>query len=195
MTPLTRDDVVAVLGRVDDVTIAEIIVIGASREELAEASAWLANGEPVIQTGRGRAGASPGWWRSSRPARKTRNRCSKAAGDDAASGRRPWRRRGTATRLYWRRATNAGGTEVAILSLRMAPGLGAGRDLVCTGRPAAGWLFRCSHRLPPSSKPIRPRASTACPGDVFIRSSWWRWESPGFSTGSRSRWRAHWRAP
>ncbi|HKA71097.1 MAG TPA: hypothetical protein VKE26_04785 [Xanthobacteraceae bacterium] len=55
MTPLTRDDVVAVLGRVDDVTIAEIIVIGASREELAEASAWLANDEPLMQTGRPRA--------------------------------------------------------------------------------------------------------------------------------------------
>jgi len=55
MTPLTRDDVIAVLGRLDDVTIAEIIVIGASREELAEASAWLANDEPLMQIGRPRA--------------------------------------------------------------------------------------------------------------------------------------------
>src|SRR5262245_44653218 len=38
-------------------------------------------------------------------------------------------------------ATNAGGTGIAILPLRMAPGPGAGRDLICTGRPAAGWLF------------------------------------------------------
>jgi hypothetical protein len=52
MTPLTRDEVIATLGRVDDFTIAEIIGTGASREELVEACAWLANDEPLMNAGR-----------------------------------------------------------------------------------------------------------------------------------------------
>ena len=60
MTTLTRDDVVGVLGRVDDVTVAEIIATGASREELAEACAWLANDEPLMNTGRPRASGRVG---------------------------------------------------------------------------------------------------------------------------------------
>jgi hypothetical protein len=48
MTRLTRDDVVKVVDRADDVTIAQIIGTGASVEELAEAQAWLANDEPMI---------------------------------------------------------------------------------------------------------------------------------------------------
>jgi hypothetical protein len=51
MALLTRDDVVAVLGRVDDGTIGEIIATGATRQELAEASAWLANDEPLLNAG------------------------------------------------------------------------------------------------------------------------------------------------
>jgi len=60
MAALTRDEVVAVLGRVDDFTIAEIIAVGASREELAEANAWLANDEPLMKTGRPRASGRVG---------------------------------------------------------------------------------------------------------------------------------------
>jgi hypothetical protein len=52
MAPLTRDEVVAVLGRVDDFTIAEIIATGATREEFAEACAWLANDEALLNAGR-----------------------------------------------------------------------------------------------------------------------------------------------
>jgi hypothetical protein len=52
MAGLTRNDVVAVLGRIDDCTIAEIIDTGASRQELAEAQAWLANDEPLMNSGR-----------------------------------------------------------------------------------------------------------------------------------------------
>ena len=55
MGPLTRDDVVGVLGRADDVMIAEIIATGASREDLAEAGAWLANDEALMKIGRPRA--------------------------------------------------------------------------------------------------------------------------------------------
>ena len=60
MVSLTRDEVVDVLGRVDDFTVAEIIATGANREELAEACAWLANDEPLMKTGRPRASGRMG---------------------------------------------------------------------------------------------------------------------------------------
>jgi hypothetical protein len=52
MTPLTRDDVIAVLGRVDDLTMAEIMATGATPQELAEAQAWIANDEPLMNAGK-----------------------------------------------------------------------------------------------------------------------------------------------
>jgi hypothetical protein len=52
MAALTRDDVITVLGRVDDGRIGEIIASGATRQELAEANAWLANDEPLLNAGR-----------------------------------------------------------------------------------------------------------------------------------------------
>jgi len=52
MAALMRDEVVAVLGRVDDITLAEIIGTGATRQELAEAVAWMANDEPLFNAGR-----------------------------------------------------------------------------------------------------------------------------------------------
>jgi hypothetical protein len=51
MKPLTRDDVVAALGEADELVIADIIGIGATAEELAEAQAWLANNEPLMNRG------------------------------------------------------------------------------------------------------------------------------------------------
>jgi len=48
MTRLSREDVVKTVDRADDVTIAQIIGTGATVEELAEARAWLANDEPMI---------------------------------------------------------------------------------------------------------------------------------------------------
>lgn len=48
MTRLSRDDVVKAVDGADDVTIAQIIGTGATVEELAEAQAWLANDEPMI---------------------------------------------------------------------------------------------------------------------------------------------------
>jgi hypothetical protein len=48
MTRLSRDDVIKCVDRADDVTIAQIIGTGATVEELAEAQAWLANDEPMI---------------------------------------------------------------------------------------------------------------------------------------------------
>jgi hypothetical protein len=52
MSALTRKDVTAMLGELDDVIVAEIIATGATPEELAEAHAWLANDEPLMNAGR-----------------------------------------------------------------------------------------------------------------------------------------------
>ena len=52
MTRVTRDDVMKAVGVVDDVTIARIIGTGATVDELAEARAWLANDEPLMNEGR-----------------------------------------------------------------------------------------------------------------------------------------------
>ena len=49
---MTRQDVVSVLGPVDDVTIAEIIASGASLEELREAWAWAFGDEALMSQGR-----------------------------------------------------------------------------------------------------------------------------------------------
>jgi len=52
MTQLTREDVAKAIGDADDVTIAKIIATGATVDELAEAQAWLANDEPLLNAGR-----------------------------------------------------------------------------------------------------------------------------------------------
>jgi hypothetical protein len=49
---VTRDDITKVVGRADDVTIAEIIGTGATVDELAEAQAWIANDEPLLNAGK-----------------------------------------------------------------------------------------------------------------------------------------------
>jgi hypothetical protein len=52
MRRITRDDVTKAIGPADDVTIARIIGTGATVDELAEAQAWLANDEPMINAGK-----------------------------------------------------------------------------------------------------------------------------------------------
>ena len=52
MTRLTRDEMIKAVGAADDVTIAEIIGTGTTAEELAEAQAWIANDEPLINAGK-----------------------------------------------------------------------------------------------------------------------------------------------
>jgi hypothetical protein len=52
MTQLTRDDVIKAVGEVDDVTVAEIIGTGATAEELAEAQAWIANADSLLDAGK-----------------------------------------------------------------------------------------------------------------------------------------------
>jgi hypothetical protein len=49
---LTRDEVRALIGRSDDRVVTEILNIGASRAELAEARAWLENDEAMLKAGR-----------------------------------------------------------------------------------------------------------------------------------------------
>jgi hypothetical protein len=52
MSTLTRKDVTTMLGELDDDVVAEIIATGATLEALAEAHAWLANDEPLMNAGR-----------------------------------------------------------------------------------------------------------------------------------------------
>ena len=56
MAALNRDDMIAVLGPVDDLVLAEIVGMGATACELAEARAWTANDEPLMDAGRPLAG-------------------------------------------------------------------------------------------------------------------------------------------
>ena len=49
---MTRQDVVSVLGPVDDATIAEVILTGASLEELREAWGWAFGDEALMGQGR-----------------------------------------------------------------------------------------------------------------------------------------------
>ena len=52
MTHLKRDDAIKAIGEVDDVTIAEIIGTGATAEELAEAQAWIASDDALLDAGK-----------------------------------------------------------------------------------------------------------------------------------------------
>jgi hypothetical protein len=52
MQRVTRDDITRAVGQADDMVIAEIIGTGATVEELAEAQAWIANDEPLLNAGR-----------------------------------------------------------------------------------------------------------------------------------------------
>jgi hypothetical protein len=52
MGRLNRDDVMSTLGYIDDLTVAEIIGMNATARELAEARAWAANDEPLMNMGK-----------------------------------------------------------------------------------------------------------------------------------------------
>lgn len=52
MRRITRDDAIKAVGGADDVAIAQIIGTGATIDELAEAQAWLANDEPLMNAGK-----------------------------------------------------------------------------------------------------------------------------------------------
>lgn len=52
MRRITRDDAIKAAGGADDVMIAQIIGTGATVDELAEAQAWIANDEPLMNAGK-----------------------------------------------------------------------------------------------------------------------------------------------
>jgi hypothetical protein len=52
MTMLTQNEVIAVLGPVDDGLIIEIVGTGATQAELAEAYTWLRSDEALVNAGR-----------------------------------------------------------------------------------------------------------------------------------------------
>jgi hypothetical protein len=52
MQPLTRADIRNLLGDVDDMVIAEVLSLGATGDELAEARAWIANNELLMNSGK-----------------------------------------------------------------------------------------------------------------------------------------------
>jgi hypothetical protein len=56
VNPVHREDVIAILGLVDDLIVAKIIGMGATASELAEARAWIANDEALMNEGRPLAG-------------------------------------------------------------------------------------------------------------------------------------------
>ena len=60
MTALTRTDIVAALGPVDDLLVAEILGMHATAEELTEARAWISNNEPLMNSGKPLAGGRVG---------------------------------------------------------------------------------------------------------------------------------------
>jgi len=52
MRRITKDDAIKAVGGADDVAIAEIMGTGATVDELAEAQAWIANDEPLMNAGK-----------------------------------------------------------------------------------------------------------------------------------------------
>ena len=51
MADLTRAEVIAALGPVDDIVVSDILATGASSEELVQARTWLTNDEAPINAG------------------------------------------------------------------------------------------------------------------------------------------------
>jgi hypothetical protein len=52
MRRITRDDALRAIGQADETVITEMIATGATPDELAEARAWMANDEPMLNAGK-----------------------------------------------------------------------------------------------------------------------------------------------
>ena len=52
MGPVTREDVVSVVGPVDEVMIADVVATQATLAELSQAWAWVSSDEALINEGR-----------------------------------------------------------------------------------------------------------------------------------------------
>lgn len=57
---MTREDVISVLGPVDDITVAEIVSSGATLADLREAWAWVHGDEAMMSEGRALPGTTVG---------------------------------------------------------------------------------------------------------------------------------------
>ncbi|MET3791091.1 hypothetical protein [Aquamicrobium terrae] len=57
---MTRDDILSVLGPVDEELVAELMTTGASADELREAWAWLNSDEALMGIGRPLPGSRVG---------------------------------------------------------------------------------------------------------------------------------------
>ncbi|RRH88916.1 hypothetical protein EH240_34555 [Mesorhizobium tamadayense] len=53
---MTRDEIISVLGPVDEAVIADIALTGANIEELREAFAWISADEALVNEGRAMPG-------------------------------------------------------------------------------------------------------------------------------------------
>jgi hypothetical protein len=60
VTTATRRDIIEAFGPLDDVIVADILGMGATPQEIAEAKAWLANDEALLNAGRPLAGGRVG---------------------------------------------------------------------------------------------------------------------------------------
>jgi hypothetical protein len=52
MAAVTRSDIVEMFGPLDDVVVTQIIELGTTAADLAEAKAWIANDEALMNSGR-----------------------------------------------------------------------------------------------------------------------------------------------
>jgi hypothetical protein len=60
VTSVTRQDIIEAFGPLDEVTMSQIVGMGVTPQELAEAKAWLANDEALLNAGRSLAGGRVG---------------------------------------------------------------------------------------------------------------------------------------
>ena len=60
MTTASRRDIIEAFGPLDDVIVAEIVDMGVTPQEVAEAKGWLANDEAFLNTGKPLAGGRVG---------------------------------------------------------------------------------------------------------------------------------------
>jgi hypothetical protein len=85
--PLNREQIVRTVGDIDDAAVAEIIATGATAEELAEAHAWLANDEPLLNSGKSLPAGRVGRLASILMAWKRKNSSPRPFRDKARAGR------------------------------------------------------------------------------------------------------------
>ena len=77
MNRLGREDVLQLPGQAEQLTVAEILATGATRDKLTEAPAWIVNDEALINGSGSRLGAPP-------PDRDQRGRRRGTVGHEAA---------------------------------------------------------------------------------------------------------------